>query len=153
MIRNSRINVIVVFSGSLGVLLGFLLARSNGAFQDTANVILAAFFGTVCFGVAFLCVGEFLQTHPTTLTAGSRFICYMLSAFVLFGACWLFSAMGSAGGSPGDEDVFGNVVVDYIPGKPCEEEKRIYVNLFLILFSPTMLGVRLALGDPVKNNK
>lgn len=157
-ILGTKTSIKTLFYAALGTLIGFYLA---GAFKNVENFI----FGIIGGGAAFLLFGAGVETAIDNIVSESsksfyeskkkrcadpstRLTCYVLCICVLFTVTAFCVAIVSASREPGDvEEATGKVVTEYIPETPLKKQIEWKENMFLALIVPSLIGVRIALGD------
>ena len=80
----------------------------------------------------------------------NRFRAYFICICILYAVCSFTVGVVSSGQSGGDVEQYdGRMggVADYIPPKSCETKQRWTKDLFLVLLVPSLLGVRLVIGE------
>jgi hypothetical protein len=133
---------------SLGFLLGMLV---SGALSSGKG------FGVFVIGFILLvpAVVTVFDHHNHTET-GRRFMqenrgeCYIVGVLLLFALSWIAAEIVGSATYPGDENEMGQVATAYIPGKSLSEKGDMQFNMFVAMFTPTILAIRTVLGKPGK---
>jgi hypothetical protein len=132
-----------------------------GAFKSVGSFIGALVGVAVGIGLACAAADSIINgiasysTKPTFEArkqvcedAAARPIFYALCVCVLFTVTAFTVAVISAPREPGDEEEStGLVVTEYVPGPSEKKQEEMKLNMLFALFAPSLIGVRLALGD------